>query len=288
MCGTVFFSIIFYRDFHGPVRTIFSGELTMNVKACVFTDRGKVRRVNQDAAMIKVAATRRHGRISFAVVCDGMGGLSKGEVASCKAVRALENWFCEELPLMQNMNEEKLWDTAETSLRRLVAKISGEIRRYGKHRGINLGTTLTALLQIGHRYLAFNVGDSRLYVIDRASARAITRDQSVIQDKLDRGLLRPEDISSDPERNVLLQSVGTAGGVEPQVTRGEFNGDVTVVACSDGFWRTLDTSELHDKLCPQMCVTPEDMLEECRKLAQTAWSRKEEDNISVAAMCLEY
>ncbi|MCR5156266.1 MAG: serine/threonine-protein phosphatase [Butyrivibrio sp.] len=260
----------------------------MNVKACVFTDRGKVRRVNQDAAMIKVAGTRRHGRISFVAVCDGMGGLSKGEVASCKAIRALENWFCEELPLMQNMCEEKLWDTAEVSLRRLIAKTSGEIRRYGKHRGINLGTTLTALLQIGHRYLAFNVGDSRLYVIDRASAAAITRDQSVIQDKLDRGLLKPEDVSSDPERNVLLQSIGSSGGVEPQVTRGEFRGDVTVVACSDGFWRTLEKTELHDKLCPQMCVTPEDMLEECRKLAETAWSRKEEDNISVAAMCLEY
>ena len=260
----------------------------MEVKACVFTDRGKVRRVNQDAAMVKVANTRRHGRISFVAVCDGMGGLSRGEVASCKAIRALENWFCEELPLMQNMNEETLWDTAEISLRRLLAKTSGEIRRYGKHRGINLGTTLTALLQMGHRYLAINVGDSRLYVIDRAKARAITKDQSVIQDKMDRGLLKPEDATRDPQKNVLLQCVGTAGGVEPQVTRGEFSGDVTILACSDGFWRTLEPAEMHDKLCPQMCVTPEDMLEECRKLAGMAWSRKEEDNISVAAMCLEY
>ena len=260
----------------------------MEVKACVFTDRGKVRRVNQDSVMIKVANTRRNGRISFVAVCDGMGGLSKGEVASCKAIRALENWFCDELPLMQNMPEDKLWETAEVSLRRLVAKMSGEIKRYGKHRGINLGTTLTALLQIGRKYLAINVGDSRLYVVDRRSARAITRDQSVIQDKLDRGVLSPEEAGKDPERNVLLQSVGSAAGVEPQVLRGEFEGNTTVVACSDGFWRTVEPSEMHEKLCPQMCVSPEDMLDSCRKLANLAWQRKEEDNVSVAALCLEY
>ena len=260
----------------------------MIVKACVFTDRGKVRRVNQDAAMIKVANTRRHGRISFVAVCDGMGGLSKGEVASCKAIRALENWFQEELPLMQNMEEARLWETAEVSLRRLLAKTGGEIRRYGKHRGISLGTTMTALLQIGRKYLAVNVGDSRLYVVDRKSARAITRDQSVIQDKMDRGLLKKEDADRDPQRNVLLQCVGSAGLFEPQIIYGELEGDSTILACSDGFWRTLDPKEMHAKLCPQMCVTPEDMLEECRKLSELAWSRKEEDNVSVAAMCLEY
>ena len=62
----------------------------MEVKACIFTDAGSVRRINQDSAMIKVANTKKYGRISFAAVCDGMGGLSKGEVASCKMIRALD------------------------------------------------------------------------------------------------------------------------------------------------------------------------------------------------------
>lgn len=260
----------------------------MNVKACVFTDRGKVRRVNQDSVMVKVANTGRHGRVSFVAVCDGMGGLSRGEVASCKAVRALENWFCDEFPLMQNLESDKLWETMEISLRRLVAKMSGEIKRYGKHRGISLGTTLTALLQIGRKYLAINVGDSRIYVVDRSTATAVTRDQSVIRDKVDRGLLRPEDADKDPERNVLLQSIGSVGIPDPEVVYGEFAGNTTVLACSDGFWRTLKPSEMHGKLCPQMCVTPEDMLGECQKLADMAWRRGEEDNISVAALCMEY
>ena len=260
----------------------------MEVKACIFTDAGKVRKINQDAALIKVANTKRYGRISFAAVCDGMGGLSRGEVASCKVIRALDNWFCEELSLMQGMSEDDMWRTAETSLRRLMVRVSAEIKRYGRHRGINLGTTMTALLQIGRRYMTLNIGDSRIYLIDSASAKAVTRDQSLVQDKLEKGIITQLQSESDPERNVLLQCIGTSPEVEVEVRTGEFDSNTTVLACSDGFWRTIKEEEMHRMLCPQMCVTSDDMLEECRKLTQMAFGRKEKDNISAAAMCLEY
>ncbi len=260
----------------------------MEVKACVFTDAGKVRKVNQDSCLVKVANTKRYGRISFAAVCDGMGGLSKGEVASCKMIRALEGWFHEELSLMQNLPEDRLWDTIETSLSRLIVKSSSDIRRYGKHRGIKLGTTLTAFLQIGRRYMTLNIGDSRIYLVDRKGAWAVTRDQSVVQDKLDKGLISEDEALKDPERSVLLQSVGTTLEIKPVIRRGEIDSSTTVLAVSDGFWRTVSGDEMHSKLCPQMCVTADDMLSGCRKLVGLAMDRKEEDNISVAAMCLEY
>ena len=280
------FFILFYQC---PVSGRFSGENNMEVKACIFTDAGKVRKKNQDAALIKVANTKRHGRISFVAVCDGMGGLSKGEVASCKAIRSLENWFGEELPLMQNMDEDELWNTAEKSLRRLLARCSSEIFRYGKHRGISLGTTVTAFLQIGMRYMTLNIGDSRIYAVDRKEATRLTRDQSVIQDKIEKGIITQEESGKDPQRNVLLQCLGAGKGAVADVTRGELpRSGMTVVACSDGFWRTLSEGEIHEKLCPQMCVSPKDMLWECRKLSDLAMSRNEEDNISVAAVCLEY
>ncbi len=260
----------------------------MEVKACIFTDAGKVRKVNQDSSLVKVANTRRYGRISFAAVCDGMGGLSKGEVASCKMIRALECWFHEELSLMQNLPEDKLWDTVETSLLRLIVKSSSDIRRYGRHRGIKLGTTLTAFLQIGRRYMTLNIGDSRIYMVDRKNAVPVTKDQSVVQEKLDDGIITREAAAMDPERSVLLQSVGTTLEIKPEIRRGELSSSATVLAVSDGFWRTLGNTEIHDKLCPQMCVTADDMLHQCRKLAELAMGRKEDDNITVAAMCLEF
>ena len=260
----------------------------MEVKACVFTDAGKVRRINQDSAMIKVAGTKKYGRISFAVICDGMGGLSRGEVASCKAIRALEKWFCEELPLMMDLEEDRLWRTIETSLSRLFVKTGADIKRYGKHRGIKLGTTVTAFLQIKNRYMTVNIGDSRIYTIDRKKARAVTRDQSVVQDKIDKKLITREEAARDPERNILTQSLGTVAELEPCFSMGEIGSDTTILAVSDGFWRTVSETEMHDKLCPQMCVSPEEMLSGCKKLADLAVSRKEKDNISVAALCLEY
>jgi serine/threonine protein phosphatase PrpC len=146
---------------------------------------------------------------------------------------------------------------------------------------------MTALLQIGREYLTINVGDSRIYLVDRKRARAITRDQSVIQDKMDKGLINRDEALRDPQKNVLLQSVGAGVSASPEVRRGVFEGDTTVLAVSDGFWRTLEDEELHDKLCPQMCVTAENMLGQCRKLYDLAIDRCEEDNISVAAMCIE-
>ena len=241
----------------------------MNVKACICTDVGQSRSVNQDAALIKVARTSGHGRISLMAVCDGMGGLSKGEIASCKVIRALETWFMEELYLLLNMDSEKLWDAIESSMRRLIIRCSRELGRYGKHRGIQLGTTMAAFLQIGNKFLLVNVGDSRIYAVDRKSICQLTTDQSVRQ-------------------NVLLQCIGSGKSPEPEIKKGIIDRDTTYVACSDGFWKTLDLESLRTKLCPQMCITDEDMLSLCRKLSDEAIEKGEDDNITAAAMCLEF
>ncbi len=260
----------------------------MNVKACIYSDVGQTRKVNQDAALIKVANSKRHGRITLVAVCDGMGGLSRGEVASCKAIRALELWFHEELVLMLPLFGEELFNAIETSWERLITKTNAEIRRYGKHKGITLGTTLTALLQIGNRYICMNIGDSRIYLVQGKEVALLTKDQSVVQDKLDRGIITANEATEDEQKNVLLQCMGTKYAPTPDIKKGEFDRNTTVVACSDGFWRLIEREELRQHLCPQMCVTDVDMLGECKKLVNTVISRDEDDNISVAAACMEF
>ena len=260
----------------------------MKVKACIYTDAGNARKNNQDASLIKVANTRLHGRITLIAMCDGMGGLSKGEVASCKAIRALETWFHEELFLLQSLSGSELWAAIEDSWIRMAHRIDGDLRRYGKHRGLKLGTTMTALLQIGKRYISMNIGDSRIYFVRGKKVAQITKDQSVVQDKIDRGIITPGQALFDEQKSVLLQCLGTGGELEPEIKMGVFEGNTTVIACSDGFWRTMEQEELRQKLCPQMCLTDEDMLTECKKLANYAISRGENDNISLACACLEF
>lgn len=260
----------------------------MNVKACICSDAGTGRRVNQDAALVKVANSKSLGRIALIAVCDGMGGLSRGEVASCKAIRSLETWFHEELVLMVGMSREKFWEAAEISWKRLLAKINGEIRRYGRHKNISLGTTLTALLQVGREYMFMNIGDSRIYYTKGSEAVQLTKDQSLAQRMLDTGeAAGPEDID-ESKRSILLQCIGTHELPIPHIGKGIFEAGTTVIACTDGLWRTVSCRELFERLCPQMCITDEDMLDQCRKLIDTAMSRDEKDNISVAAMCLEF
>ena len=260
----------------------------MKVKTCIYSDVGQTRKVNQDALLVKVANTRNYGRLTMIAVCDGMGGLSKGEVASCKAIRALEMWFQEELVLMLTLSREELWNAIENSLRRLIIRINSDIRRYGKNKGMMLGTTLAAVLQIGGSYISLNIGDSRIFFVRGTDVCQITRDQSVVQDKLDRGLITEKEAAEDEQKNVLMQCIGMLRAPVPEVKRGDFCGNTTVIACSDGFWRTISPEEIRQKLCPVMCITDEDMLSGCRKLSDLAVARNEEDNISVAAACMEF
>lgn len=260
----------------------------MKVKACIYTDVGQTRRVNQDAALVKVANTKNHGRITMIAVADGMGGLSKGEVASCKAIRALEMWFHEELVLMMPLSDKELWEAVENSLRRLIVRLNTDIKRYGRNKGLSLGTTLVCLLQIRDRYICLNIGDSRIFFVDSRSIVQLTKDQSVVQDKLDRGIISEAEAMVDADKNVLSQCIGMLKSPVPEVEMGTLDRSTTVVACTDGLWRTVTLEEIRQKLCPQMCVTDEDMLSECKKLSDLAVKRDEEDNISVAAACMEF
>ena len=87
----------------------------MEYKVCVGTDKGTVKAVNQDAVMVKVAGTTQYGKVLLAVLCDGMGGLSQGEVASSDLVAAFAEWFRKDLPaaLTGQNKTEKLDGTAD-------------------------------------------------------------------------------------------------------------------------------------------------------------------------------
>ena len=73
------------------------------------SDVGTTKAVNQDSLTVKVANTM-NGEAAFAVICDGMGGLEQGEVASTAVVRAYEQWFLKDLPqlLARGFSEKQL------------------------------------------------------------------------------------------------------------------------------------------------------------------------------------
>ena len=75
----------------------------MNFVSNCCTDVGITKRVNQDSLCIKQAQTSQ-GKILMAVICDGMGGMKSGEIASAMTVSAFSDWFLKELPTLLNDN----------------------------------------------------------------------------------------------------------------------------------------------------------------------------------------
>ena len=104
----------------------------MNFLTAFHTDVGTRKKTNQDSMIIMQAQTEK-GNVLFASVCDGMGGLAKGEVASAAMVNAFAGWFEKQLPALLNgsaqktIQEEKLWEQWSS----LIERTSRSIESYG-------------------------------------------------------------------------------------------------------------------------------------------------------------
>ena len=135
----------------------------MHYRVTADTDIGTVKATNQDSICVFHADSVR-GEIVMAIVCDGMGGLAKGELASATVIRAFEKWFHDELKHeLYQLDMRVIANKWELLLKELNLKIM----EYGKQYRVNLGTTFTGMLIVGSAYFAVHIGDTRLYHIDR-------------------------------------------------------------------------------------------------------------------------
>jgi len=249
----------------------------MNFIVSADTDVGIVKSTNQDSLSVMALQTVQ-GKMAFAVLCDGMGGLEKGEVASASLVRAFRDWAVHELPLLCEAPLEdaiirRHWD-------RIISEQNQAINRYGASHGVRLGTTAVVMLLTDSRYYILNVGDSRAYEL-ADGVRQITEDQSLIARELALGNITPEQAASDPRRNVLLQCVGVAKEVYPEMFFGEVKRDAVYMLCSDGFRHEISQEEMYGLLQPGVLFDDNTMQAHIRSLIELNKQRQERDNISV-------
>lgn len=250
----------------------------MKYYGAVATDVGIVKKTNQDSVCLKIADTERMGQIVMAVICDGMGGLEKGELASATVIRTLSHWFESELPKrLTSYNWRELtieWD-------RMIKEQNYRILEYGKRIKTNLGTTLSALLIIEDRYMIAHVGDSRVYEISN-SVKQLTEDQTFVAREIKRGNMTPEQAAADSRRNMLLQCVGASKTVAPDILLGDVKPDTVYMLCSDGFRHVLSKEEIYEQFYPECLSSVEMMNKNSRRLVELVKKRKEKDNITVA------
>lgn len=201
------------------------------------TDIGLVRKDNQDSYAVEY---HQPTDTLVCVVCDGMGGVKGGHVASRIAV----DTYMEELKkvLRPDMTPEQIREASSYAValaNQAVYEKSLEVEQY---RG--MGTTLVAAVSFQKGVIVSNVGDSRAYLISEAGIRRITRDHSLVEDMVSRGDITEEQARRHPNRNVITRALGPeksedCDGFICELQKGDF-----VLLCSDGLVDTVTDQEM--------------------------------------------
>ena len=187
------------------------------------TDLGRTRRVNEDSF---VAAP------PVFVVADGMGGHSHGDRAS----QAVASVF-------QVLGAEPTLPSVATVL---AAVRAADAIVQGIGGDAIAGTTLAGIALTSDpetgavRWMAFNIGDSRVYRWLDSALIQLSVDHSAVQELVDQGVIAADSAMRHPERNVITRAIGVGIDSEPDVWLLPADGEETFLICSDGLTKELD------------------------------------------------
>ncbi len=202
-------------------------------------------------------------------VCDGMGGSEGGEVASALATTALgRGLLAGPLPASEPELAAHLVATVEGA-HELVRDTAWRRRLPG------MGTTATAVLIRGDRALVGQVGDSRAYLWREGRLAQLTRDQSLAQQMIELGQLRPEDRRTFEYGNIILQALGSSSSLDVDLTATSLRRGDLLLVCSDGLWGEID-----DDRIAALLARDADPAALCRALVAAAIEAGGSDNVS--------
>lgn len=283
-----------------PLSVSIQQELALG-RAYGMTDTGLTRETNQDNFLVAP-------ELGLLMVADGMGGHDAGEVASAAALEAVRHFIRAAAPVHAGealadgdatvprfharafdpvqADPDATWtdatmramitlhDALEFANRRLYEDNSA----HGQSDGSGMGTTLTGLWQVAPDgpLFVFHVGDSRLYCYRRGQLTQLTRDQTLYQQALDAG-----QGGALPPRNLLLQALGPAPDLQPELqTRAAAPGDIYLL-CSDGLYGAAEDGAIAAILAR---ATPDNLADSCARLIDMARRDGGRDNITAVLL----
>lgn len=199
------------------------------------TDRGKLRKNNQDSYSI---ATSETGDV-FAMVCDGIGGGRGGDVASRMAVTHFSHAFAAHRPF-RDSDDLRCWLLKEINITNREIFYTG--LRISQLKG--MGTTLSGVLLTSVGRLIVNIGDSRTYSFDEhGKLKQLTEDHTLVNEMIKHGELTKEQAQTYPKKNVLTNALGVWEHVHADIIR--FETEVKgFLICSDGLHGYVDESAI--------------------------------------------
>lgn len=231
------------------------------------TDVGRVRLSNEDNAL---ALTNAKGNVLL-LVCDGMGGQSKGDLASTLASSFIAEEFKNKKTPFLTTGGAIHW--IKRIIRKANVLIFNESAKNEAYQG--MGTTLTLVLIIKSRMVVAQIGDSRCYRLSNKKLEQISEDQTYVAYLLRTGQISEIEAKTHPKRHVLLNALGIYPSVNTDIDFYQYN-DETILLCSDGLYNNVPAKDIRNIL------TGEDSVEQkVNELIQVANANGGSDNIAV-------
>lgn len=200
------------------------------------TDVGLMRTINQDSIFI---STEPVGKLpNLFIVADGMGGHQAGDVASKAAIEKFIKYA-----ITTHMSEpSNILDAGIMSMNEEIYDMAQSNKDYH-----GMGTTFVACtIKDGIAYIA-NVGDSRLYVINR-NIEQITKDHSLVEDMVRMGVLAPDAAKHHIKKNVITKAIGVvkSESANPDIFKVNIISGDTLLLCSDGLSNMVEDERIKE------------------------------------------
>lgn len=241
----------------------------MGIISAGATDIGRKRKTNQDSICLDLSH-------NFFAVADGMGGHNGGDIASQLSVKIMPEYMAAHA---KSDPEFLMKDMILKINQAILDKATANPELHG------MGTTISAIYFAGPQLFISNVGDSRVYMINNQNIYQMTRDHSFVQEKLNMGVYTREEAVKDPQKNVLVRSVGFDPDIAVDVFHYRICKNDLFLICSDGLHgKVSDSDILHivKRNIPNPAEVTKGQLEDAvHDLIQQANDNGGQDNISV-------
>lgn len=246
------------------------------------TDIGNVRKVNEDAFGIREIADNA----ILAVVCDGMGGLDLGDVASKLALESFSD-IVERLCASHIKKGKLSLSEKEADLILFNAVTVANNKVISKQEEVDvsegMGTTLVAaLIQDGGKKISWaNIGDSRLYTVDPNDILQVSKDHSYIQYMIDQGKMTLAEAKTSKKKNLITRAIGIDVTCEPDIDTFPLSDEeiaqTKILLCTDGFSNSVSEEE-----CSRIALNNSQSVEKrVDKLVALAKKNNGSDNITL-------
>ena len=237
------------------------------MKTFSMTDVGMVREVNEDCVF---ASPNPIGNLpNLFVVADGMGGHNAGDYASNLAVEVVRKSIAENT---SSEPEALIREAIASANQTLLEKAKKDSRLKG------MGTTLVVATVIEQTLYFANVGDSRLYLLNKG-IKQLSKDHSLVQEMLRLGGINREEAKHHPDKNIITRAVGAKEELEIDFFEYRLKKKDCIVMCTDGLSNMVDDEEIF-----RVVKSARDIVEVTEQLIETAKQNGGSDNIGVVVV----